>query len=225
MKAQASKSYEKVPLISMLAPVVPVAIVIAFGLSQVCLAFFIGILYAILTTQYKKKFKGSFNIVTSAAYDGFQSTALTVVLMFGVGYPGCSCHTPGALRTNGIDHFQHYADSSVIGFILMFGVIGPFLTQYRGPLSPWGLGARYRQDHGGEYSVDSGAACCLWPLDYIVGVSDATSSPSRLDCWCCGHYSAKIPGRHVAVYLAHLSGDRHPRRHPSFRCSNKPRSF
>ncbi len=175
MKAQASKSYEKVPLISMLAPVVPVAIVIAFGLSQVCLAFFIGILYAILTTQYKKKFKGSFNIVTSAAYDGFQSTALTVVLMFGVGILVVAATRPELSGPMG-SIISSITPTSVIGFILMFGVIGPFLTQYRGPLSPWGLGAAIAKIMAASTLSIPVLLAAFMAFDYIVGVSDATSS-------------------------------------------------
>jgi len=167
--------YEKVPLIALLAPVIPVVLVLVFNLAHVSLAFFIGIAYAILTTQYKKGFKGGFKLIASSAFDGFQSVALTVVLMFGIGILVTAAQRP-ELAAPMDSIISAITPTSVIGYILIFGVLGPILTQYRGPMSPWGLGTAL---------VKILAATTLnLPLllitfigyDYIVGVTDATSS-------------------------------------------------
>ena len=168
--------YEKVPLISLLSPVIPVVIVLVFKLSQVSLALFIGIAYAVLTTQYKKKFKGSFQLVVSSAYDGFQSVALTVVLMFGVGIlvvaAQCEQLAPAMQAIIGA-----ITPKTAIGFVLIFGVIGPLLTQYRGPMNPWGLGSALAKILATTTALSTPSLLMTFiGYDYIVGVTDATSS-------------------------------------------------
>lgn len=169
------KEYTKVPLISLLTPIVPVVLVLVFKLQSVSIAFFIGIVYAIVTTQYKKKFKGGFGIITSACYDGFQSTALTVVLMFGVGILVTVAQLPQLSAPIG-QIISAITPTTTIGFILLFGVLGPILTQYRGPMNPWGMGAALAKVlAAGTLSVPALMASFI-AYDYVTGVSDATSS-------------------------------------------------
>ncbi len=172
--------YEKIPAIAMLAPVVPVALILIFNWSQASLALVIGIVYALVTTQYKHGFLGSFResfrILSSSSYDGFQSVALTVVLMFGVGLLVTACQRPELSEPMAVI-INAITPKTVIGFIFVFGIVGPLLTQYRGPMSPWGLGAALVRIVATTGSIN------VMPLlmtfigyDYIVGVTDATSS-------------------------------------------------
>lgn len=169
------KEYKKVPVIALLTPVIPVALVLALGLQQVSIAFFIGIAYAVITTQYANKFKGSWNIITSAAYDGFQSTALTVVLMFGVGILVIAAQRPELAEPMG-KIITAITPKSVLGFIMVFGIIGPILTQYRGPMNPWGMGAALAKVMAASTLSVPVLLAAFMSFDYIVGVSDATSS-------------------------------------------------
>ncbi|WP_072524793.1 hypothetical protein [Clostridium sp. Marseille-P3244] len=171
----AKKEYKKVPLISLLTPVIPVVLVLVFQLQQVSIAFFIGIVYAIVTTQYKTKFKGGFSIVTSACYDGFQSTALTVVLMFGVGILVTVTQRPELSEPIG-QIIGAITPTSVFGFILLFGVFGPVLTQYRGPMNPWGMGAALAKVMAASTLSVPVLMSSFMAYDYVTGVSDATSS-------------------------------------------------
>jgi H+/gluconate symporter-like permease len=173
--AQMKKDYKRVPLISLLTPVVPVILVLAFKLSQVSLALMIGILYAIITTQFTTRFRGTWNIITGAAYDGFQSTALTVVLMFGVGILVVAAQRPElSLAMSKI--ITAITPTTVFGFILLFGIIGPVLTQYRGPMNPWGLGAALAKIMAASTLSIPVLLAAFMSFDYIVGVTDATSS-------------------------------------------------
>lgn len=169
------KEYKKVPLISLLTPIIPVALVLIFNMQNVSIAFFIGIAYAILTTQFKTKFKGGFGIVTSACYDGFQSTALTVVLMFGVGILVTVTQRPELSGPMG-QIIQAITPTSTIGFILLFGVLGPILTQYRGPMNPWGMGAALAKVMAASTLSIPVLMASFMSYDYVTGVSDATSS-------------------------------------------------
>lgn len=168
--------YEKVPLISLLAPVVPVVLVLVFNMSNVCLALFIGIAYAVITTQFKKKFKGCMKLITSAAYDGFQGVAMTVVLMFGVGILVIAAQRP-ELSEAMTAIISAITPKSVIAFVVIFGVVGPLLTQYRGPMSPWGLGSALAKILATTTTLSTPVLLMTFmAYDYIVGVSDATSS-------------------------------------------------
>ena len=168
--------YEKVPLISLLTPIVPVLLVLVFKMSNVCLALFIGMAYAILTTQFTKKFKGTMKLLTSAAYDGFQGVAMTVVLMFGVGILVLAAQRP-ELADAMAAIIGAITPKSVISFILIFGVVGSLLTQYRGPMSPWGLGSALAKILATTTTLSTPVLLMTFmAYDYIVGVSDATSS-------------------------------------------------
>lgn len=167
--------YKKVPLIALLTPVIPVLLVLAFKLQHVSITFLIGIAYAIITTQYSNKFKGSWNIITRAAYDGFQSTALTVVLMFGVGILVVAAQRPELAGPIG-QIIERITPTTTLGFIILFGVIGPILTQYRGPMNPWGMGAALARVMAASTLSVPVLLAAFMSFDYIVGVSDATSS-------------------------------------------------
>ncbi len=173
---QKKSDYDKVPIIALFSPVIPVVFILAFKLQQASLALMIGIAFAVLTTQYKKKWKGGFKIITSSAFDGFQSVALTVALMFGVGILVIACQRPELSAPMAVI-IKAITPSTVVGFVLIFGVIGPLLTQYRGPMSPWGLGTALVKILATTTALNIPMLLLTFiGYDYIVGVTDATSS-------------------------------------------------
>ena len=171
-----STDYKKVPLISLLSPIVPVVLLLVLKLSSISIVFLIGIAYAVITTQYKNKFKGSWQLITSGAYDGFTAIGLSVILMFGVGILVKAAQRPELSGAMG-QIIKLITPTSVLGFILLFGLIGPLLTQYRGPMNPWGMGAALVSIFatGGVIGVPVLLAAFM-TYDYVTGVSDATSS-------------------------------------------------
>jgi hypothetical protein len=60
--------------------------------------------------------------------------------------------------------------------VILFGLIGPILTLYRGPLNPWGLGAALAGILA-TTSLPLGILVAMfWLYDYFVGVNDPTAS-------------------------------------------------
>ena len=172
---QKNVEYKKVPLLSFLAPVVPVALIFITKTPEVSWALIVGIIYAILTTQYKNVFKGSFKLISSAAYEGIQSVALTTVLMFGAGILIAAVRLPQLADPIG-KLITAITPTSAIMFIVVFGVIGPLLTPYRGPMNPWGMGSAIASLlAAGSLSIPVLLAA-FYAYDYIVGISDATAS-------------------------------------------------
>lgn len=180
-------AYEKVPAYALLTPIIPLVLVAAFK-WDVIISFLVAIVYAVLTTQGKKKFKGVGNLLTRTIFDGFSSTALTVSLMFGIGMLVKAATHPNLAAPIG-DLLKGVYPHSILGYILLFGIFGPPLTQYRGPMNPWGLGAAIAKIMAaGPLSLPA-LLGAFWTFDFVVGVSDATSSQT---VWTAG-YVGKTP--------------------------------
>ena len=172
---EAAVAYKKVPAISLISPLIPVILLFIFKTGQVSWALLVGILYAVLTTTFKDGFKGGFKLVTSAAFEGLQSTALTVVLMFGCGMVIKVVQLPQLAQPIGTV-INAITPATAIGFILMFGLIGPLLTPYRGPMNPWGMGSAIAALFAaGPLSIPV-LLSAFYAYDYIVGVTDPTAS-------------------------------------------------
>lgn len=167
--------YKKLPLISLLSPVIPVVLIFITKTSQVSWALMVGIIYAVLTTQYKNWFKGSFKLIGSAVYEGIQSVALTTVLMFGAGILIQAVKLPQLSEPIGT-LISSITPTSAIMFVIIFGVIGPLLTPYRGPMNPWGMGAAIAALLATGPLSTPVLLAAFMSYDYIVGITDATAS-------------------------------------------------
>ena len=183
----AAKAEKDVPLYSILAPVVPLILVMVFK-WDVNTSLIIGILYAILTTQWKCRFRGSLDLVNKAIFDGFGNVSITVVLMMGIGMV-----LAAAKQEQLLTPIQNLLTAVVpvnpLPVIIVFGLIGPFLTMYRGPLNPWGLGAALIGILL-TTSLPLGLIVALaWLYDYYVAVNDPTASQVT---WACGYLQLSI---------------------------------
>ncbi len=176
-----------VPLYSILAPIIPLVLVLAFK-CNVNAALIVGILYAILTTQWKNKFRGIQDLINKSAFDGFANVSVTVVLMMGIGMV-LAASKQEALLTPIQNLLTAIVPTAPVLVILVFGLVGPFLTMYRGPLNPWGLGAALIGILL-TTSLPIGLIVTLaWVYDYYVAVNDPTASQVT---WACGYLQVSV---------------------------------
>lgn len=176
-----------VPLYAILAPVIPLLLVLCFKWN-VNTALIAGIIYAVLSTQWKNKFRGVLDLVNKSAYDGFANVAVTVVLMMGIGMVLAAAKQEALLEPIKA-LLSSVVPSSPLPVILLFGVAGPFLTMYRGPLNPWGLGAALIGILL-TTSLPLGLIVTLaWLYDYYVAVNDPTASQVT---WACGYLQISV---------------------------------
>lgn len=181
-KKEGRDNTKDVPLYAVLAPVIPLLLVFCFQWN-VNTALIVGIIYSVATTQWKNKFRGVLDLINKSAYDGFANVAVTVVLMMGIGMVLAAAKQEALL--NPIQTLlTAIVPTSTIPVILLFGFIGPFLTMYRGPLNPWGLGAALIGILL-TTSLPLGLIVTLaWLYDYYVAVNDPTASQVT---WACGY--------------------------------------
>ena len=176
-----------VPLYAILAPVIPLLLVLCFKWN-VNAALIIGIIYAVLSTQWKNKFRGVLDLVNKSAYDGFANVSVTVVLMMGIGMVLAAAKQEALLEPIKA-LLMGIVPVSPLPVILLFGVVGPFLTMYRGPLNPWGLGAALIGILL-TTSLPLGLIVTLaWLYDYYVAVNDPTASQVT---WACGYLQISV---------------------------------
>ncbi|MBE7722526.1 hypothetical protein [Lacrimispora indolis] len=181
-KKSVSANDSDVPLYAVLAPVIPLVLVMAFK-WDVNTALIAGIIYAVLCTQWKVGFKGSLDLINKAAFDGFANVSVTIVIMMGIGMVLAAAKQElllapiQALLTKVVP-------TSPLMIILVFGAIGPFLTMYRGPLNPWGLGAALIGILLGTGLPIGLIVTLAWLYDYYVAVNDPTASQVT---WACGY--------------------------------------
>lgn len=186
-KREKSESGKEVPLYAILAPVIPLLLVLILKWN-VNAALLIGIIYAVLTTQWKNKFRGVLDLINKSAYDGFANVAVTVLIMLGIGMVLAAAKQE-LLLTPIQQLLSALVPSSPIPVILLFGVVGPFLTMYRGPLNPWGLGAALIGILL-TTSLPLGLIVTLaWLYDYYVAVNDPTASQVT---WACGYLQISV---------------------------------
>lgn len=142
-----------------------------------------AIVYAILTTQWKNKFRGVNDMLSKSIFDGFSNVAITIVLMFGIGMVITAAKHPKLVEPIG-QMLKLVVPSTSFGVVLVFGVIGPILTLYRGPLNPWGMGAALAGILATGNLPVGILVAMFWVYDYFVGVTDPTASQIA---WSAGY--------------------------------------
>lgn len=184
---KSSDSGSDVPIYAILAPIVPLILVLAFQWN-VNTALIFGIIYAILTTQWRVHFRGALDMVNKAAFDGFANVSVTIVIMMGIGMVLEAAKQELLLAPiQGL--LTTIVPTAPLMIVLVFGVAGPFLTMYRGPLNPWGLGAALIGILLST-SLPVGLIVTLaWLYDYYVAVNDPTASQVT---WACGYMQLSV---------------------------------
>lgn len=196
-KRESGVKGKDVPFYAIFAPVSPLVLVLAFKWN-VNTALIAGILYAVITTQWKNRFHGVLDLINKSAYDGFANVAVTILLMMGIGMVLAAAKQE-ALLAPIQELLNRIVPSSPLPVILLFGVIGPFLTMYRGPLNPWGLGAALIGILL-TTSLPLGLIVMLaWLYDYYVAVNDPTASQVT---WACGYLQLTVGKYTRGTFLA-----------------------
>ena len=136
-----TEDFQKAPLISMLTPLVPMVLVVAFKWSVIT-AFLASLLYCFLTMLIFGKehnIKKLISLLSRSAIDGVSDTAVATIIMLGIGMLQTSLSHPVVVEK--ISGFvQMILPSNAWGFILFFAILAP-IALYRGPLNIWGLGS------------------------------------------------------------------------------------
>lgn len=173
-EADTFKTEKFVPVYSLLTPLIPLILVLGFK-WDVNAAFIAAIFYGIVTTQWKCKFNGTFDMLNKSIFDGFSNVAVTIVLMFGIGMVITAAKHE--LLIGPITALiKNVIPSTSLAVIFIFGLLGPLLTLYRGPLNPWGLGAALAGILATSNLPVGILVTMFWLYDYFVGVNDPTAS-------------------------------------------------
>lgn len=127
---------QKVPMLSLLTPIIPLILVVGFKWTVVP-AFFTAIIYTSVTLF--RPVRETLNFVSKCAIDGVKSAGPGILLLMGIG-----------MLLNAVMHenvqvvmeplLSAIIPSNFIGYVLFFVVAAP-LALYRGPLNLWGLGS------------------------------------------------------------------------------------
>lgn len=134
-------NFEKAPAISLLTPIVPIVLVVAFSWTIVA-ALFAGIAYCFITTAIFNRqitLTRLLGLTTKSAIDGVNDGALGILSMVVIGMLSASLNLAEVINTIS-GTMELIVPSSQIPYILFFALLAP-LALYRGPLNIWGIGA------------------------------------------------------------------------------------
>ena len=134
MPTKADATEEKpVRTIALIAPIIPITIVLAFDFDVIP-ALMIGIIAAIILSTPKRP--AAYNQVL---YRGIQNVAGALAVLIGVGIIFTAVRTPEVLSVLE-PVITKIAPQSPVVFVFFFGLLAP-LALYRGPLNMYGMGA------------------------------------------------------------------------------------
>jgi hypothetical protein len=123
----------RVPVISFLAPIVPLVLYVGFGWRELP-AFLGGALFAVLTTQPRL----SIRTLTAGMVRGVEDGAPAGILLIGIGMLLNALTLP-AVKAALAPMITGLPLRSIPAYVLFFGLLSP-LSLYRGPLNPFGVG-------------------------------------------------------------------------------------
>lgn len=127
---------QKVPLISMLTPILPLVLVVGFKWTIVP-AFFVTIIFA--TVSLLRPVQESINFLSKCGNDAVKGAGPAVLLLMGIGMLLNAVMHPNVTAV--MEPFlSAVIPQGRIGYILFFVALAP-LALYRGPLNLWGLGS------------------------------------------------------------------------------------
>jgi hypothetical protein len=135
--------FQKAPLISLLTPIVPIILVVAFKWTIIT-AMFTGLVYCSLTTvifNKKMRITKMLGLITKSAIEGMSDAALGIMSLVVIGMLAASLSHPSVAKA--ISSTVALAiPSTRVGYILFFALLTP-LALYRGPMNMWGVGAGF----------------------------------------------------------------------------------
>ncbi|WP_231187289.1 citrate transporter [Haladaptatus sp. DYF46] len=130
------------PKYALLAPLIPVALVIA-DVMNVYAAFIVGILYAAIFSQPGlegiKNFGDTLRLITQSFHDGIKQVAPAIALMVVIGWLLKAVFAEPISSTMQPLLMQIVPENMIL-YAIMFSLLAP-LALYRGPMNIWGLGS------------------------------------------------------------------------------------
>ncbi|WP_010612727.1 transporter permease [Halococcus hamelinensis] len=137
-----SSEASSTPKYALLAPIIPVVLVIG-GVTNVFVAFIIGILYAALFSQPGlegfKNFGNTLRLITQSFHEGIERVAPAIALMLAIGWLLVAVFSDPIAQS--MEPFlRQVVPQNMVLYAVMFAVLAP-LALYRGPLNLWGLGS------------------------------------------------------------------------------------
>lgn len=134
-----SEPIVKAPIYSLITPAIPVLLILYAGWDPTA-AFWAALLYGAVTTlPTVKSVSKQLDNVLRSFYDGLSSSGFQIILFLGIGMIGLAAS--GKAVTDSVRPIlEPIMPTSIITFALFFAVLLP-LIYFRGPLSPFGVGA------------------------------------------------------------------------------------
>ena len=174
--------FQKAPAISLLTPLVPIVLVIAFSVPIIP-ALFAGMIWCFFTILLFGRKKNNISLTkllgltTKSAIDGVNDGALGVLSMIVIGMLSKSL-TNDIVKSVISDTIQKIFPSNVILFLVVFAVLAP-LALYRGPLNVWGIGAGIATLVASMNIVAAPIVlCCFIACERMQVIADPTNSHS-----------------------------------------------
>lgn len=169
MPAATPGDNKKVPTISLISPLVPVALVFIFKIDIVP-AVIVGAIVTILLTWPKRPI----HILSSAMVEGIQDVAGAMGLMIGIGILLSSVMSPQVSAVIS-PLIESVLPGNPVMYILFFTILSP-LAIYRGPLNVWGLGSGIAALFVSAGMTPVAAMLALRAVSNVQAVSDPTNS-------------------------------------------------
>lgn len=176
-----NKGDDKVNFTAYFIPIIPLFLILVFGINFIA-AFITGLIYGFISTYQK----GSLNILIRSILDGGAVVMPAVALMLGIGMLLNAVMGPPAVLMESFKDgwpvllllkpvLQAIKPESAMGYVILFSLAAP-LALYRGPLNVWGMGYGIAAIFlaGG---MPAGAIMgLLMAVGQIQGISDPTNT-------------------------------------------------
>ncbi|HIW53706.1 MAG TPA: citrate transporter [Candidatus Ruthenibacterium merdigallinarum] len=133
--APAVETDKKVPFYSLIAPFLPVVLIIAFGWNSLP-AFLAAIFYALATCGYMKNFSNLADTISRSLFDGIMDAAPLIGFLFFQGIFTAAANADAFFFQETIGGI---IPASTLALAIVFAVLTP-LGLFRGPMSVFGVG-------------------------------------------------------------------------------------
>jgi len=162
--------------IAMLAPMIPISLVLFLGWN-INPAFLLGIIFLFITTMNIRKsdsFSSRSKLLIQSSIEGIQGVAPAVAIMIGIGMVLIAVVQPPVSQSLS-PLLNAVLPTSPAGYVIIFTILAP-LALYRGPLNLWGMGSGLMQliKVSGLSSMSIMAA--FMSTGQIQGVCDPTNT-------------------------------------------------
>jgi len=188
-----SADQKNVSLIACLAPLIPVALAIAFGFSAI-LAIICGVFWALLFTKSLTGWQKTGEIIEKTFLDGTTDVGLVLAFLL---FMQMFAKAAGACKSLLTPIVEPILPHNYLLLFLIVGILG-FMALFRGPMTIWGAGTA-------TFAILAGTGlyplAVLFPLFYVASTSVNTSvCPTQSwVSWAIGYNSVSIKDHLIKV--------------------------